>query len=404
MQPDNQDCDVVVVGAGPGGSACATALAQRGIRTLVLEKKRFPRDKTCGDGLGSRIPSALAELGIDPAICDRFQSIRGLLLTSPSGIDFHGAFTPDVGRDGVVYVAPRLELDQLLRSHAEACGAEIREGIEVTGLLTSGADVEGVAYRTTQGGHHSVRARVVVGADGEHSVVRRDLGIELPKARRAFAVRAYYEGIEGLQEEIELHYDRRFFPAYFWVFPVGEGRANVGCGAFDFWSGKQRINLPQAMQQFIAEHPAARTRFRNARRVSPVRGWPLSMGNLARRCQAGRALLVGDAAAFINPLTGEGIHNAMQSGLIAAEVIAGALSKGHHRLDEYQRRWQTCFREEFRYSYLIRVALGRFPWLLDRIARKARSDETVATTMACAITGAISPKQLLRPGFLARLL
>jgi flavin-dependent dehydrogenase len=131
------------------------------------------------------------------------------------------------------------------------------------------------------------------------------------------------------------------------------------------------------------------------------------MGNLARNTYAAGALLVGDAAAFINPLTGEGIYNALHSGLIAAEVIAEILAAGdlsRHRFAEYERRWQRCFRSDFRYSYLVRAVLGRFPWALDRIARKATSDATIATSMASAITGAISPKALLSPKFLVRLL
>ncbi len=305
-------------------------------------------------------------------------------------------------------MAPRSELDQLLRNHAGACGAEVREGVRVTGLLVSGEKVDGVVCSAGNGSEEKIRAQVVVGADGEYSVVRRQIGAPaLPRARTAFAVRAYFEDVEGLEEAIELHYDRSFFPAYAWIFPVGESRANVGCGAFDFWASRRRINLLQAMQQFLADHPAAKVRFKNARQVSPVKGWPLSMGNLAGANYTSGALLVGDAASFINPLTGEGIYYAMHSGLLAAAVIAEAIAAGDisgHRLAEYECRWRRCFRDDFRYSYLVRAMIGRFPWILDRIARKARTDATVATRMAAAITGAISPKALLRPGFLARLL
>jgi len=406
----NTDYDVVVAGAGPAGSACAAALARMGIRTLLLDRKRFPRDKTCGDALGTRVPAVLRQLGLPDDFLDtRFHRVTGVVLTSPGGHRFRGNLPVNGDRQARGHLAPRRELDHLLLRHAAACGAQVREGAAVTGLLRGRNGVEGVVCAGADGSRKEpVRARAVVGADGEHSVVRREMGtLCVDRARQAFAARAYFEDVEGLEDAIELHYDRRFLPAYAWVFPEGAGRANVGCGVFQYWRHEERVDVRRTLAAVLEDHPHIRSRFRKARRVGPVQAWPLSLGSQSRHTYAPGVLLAGDAACFTDTLSGEGIYYALHSGLFAAETLAEALGAGgctRENLAAYERRWREAFTEDFRYGARVQTLFRRWPRVLDRIARKAAADPVLASRIAGAIVGTYTPRILFTPGVLARVL
>jgi geranylgeranyl reductase family protein len=369
--------DVIVVGAGPGGATAATALAQRGYDVLLLDRSTFPRDKICGDAISLGCIRIMNELGMAARIQDatargEFHRLDGMRLVGPSGHVLRTQFRRgENGEDS--YVSPRMYFDALIQQHAVASGAEFCRA-EVKEPLIEDGRVVGVMARTN--GHtHAIRARVVVGADGVTSAVMRRLRPEATQhvdGHRAVALRAYIEGIELFPHEVEFFLYDDILPGYAWVFPIGEGAANVGLGMRLDRFRLLKKNLKKMLQEFL-EMPAIRARLKDGHTVRDVAIWQLNFGSQARLQHAfDGALLVGDAAGFINPLTGGGIENALISGSLAAEVIADALSVGDTSragLASYERLCEERIGPDMRKSYLYQRVLLNYPGVVDFLIR-----------------------------------
>jgi geranylgeranyl reductase family protein len=320
--------DVVVVGAGPAGSAAAAVLAQRGCSVLLLDKATFPRDKVCGDGIGWNTLRLLAELGtpLDPGRHDlwRCDRVRGI---SPSGQCYEGVFPQQDGSPRHGYVVARREFDTLLWTFAQRSGATT-EQCSVLEPLIEGRQVCGVRGRVA-GRIVGRRARIVIAADGARSVLARSLGLGNAAPRHyAVAVRAYYRGAAEAGSSVEFHFNQTQLPGYGWLFPMGDDRVNVGIGVRLDVAQRERLSLSQAFRRFVA-HPLVAARLHGARpEGESPRGWSLPLASRRLRRAYGGLLLAGDAGAFVSPLTGGGIYNALESGRLAAEVCAHALERG----------------------------------------------------------------------------
>jgi geranylgeranyl reductase family protein len=249
--------DVIVVGAGPAGAAAAHALARSGVDVLLLERSRFPRDKTCGDGVAPHAVDILRDMGVTFDLFDGCaRKTYGGLISGPGGGWFSAE--PPRGSGGArleSWIVPRMVLDAHIASAAVKAGAVLRESTTVTGLIRERGSIAGVevsdGVRVRQ-----IRARVVIGADGAHSAVARALGLRENGPRHiGYALRAYYDGITGLRDDMELHYfDRRLLPGYGWVFPTGERIANVGVGIYFGELRRGKRKLRQILDDFRAGH------------------------------------------------------------------------------------------------------------------------------------------------------
>lgn len=399
--------DVIIVGAGPAGSACALSLAEAGGRVAIVDKASFPRDKICGDALSADVMAQLPKLSA--GLAEKFFSVN-------SGVAAHGVrlFSPDLtcvdlpftGRAAVPngYVMPRLEFDDLLVQQIRASGnCMLMENCAVNDVTVTRDFVEVAA------GSYILRARLVVGADGANSVVARLGGRkQISRKHHSAGLRVYYENVDGFQEnnQIELYFFRRILPGYLWVFPLGRGRANVGIGMLSSLVSRRKVNLRKTLQELLDTHPLLSRRFQHARPLESMKGHGLPLGSVKRRISGDRYLLVGDAAGLIDPFTGEGIGNAIRSGRVAAEHITKAFAAEDFSATfqrNYDREIYRRMGKELRIGYILQQ-LCRFPWLFNLVIRKAARSRYWHAFLADAIADIDVKMRFAHPEFYYRLL
>ena len=370
--------DVIVVGAGPAGAAAAAVLAQKGCDVLLLDRELFPRDKICGDAVPSGAIELLYRLGMKDKILaaqqrEEFYPLQKMRLISTRGYEVKATFKKGLaGADS--FVAPRKYLDAVIQQHAVDSGAEFRQA-QVKAPIIETDQVVGVTAQTN-GSTHQFKADVVIGADGVTSAIARALR---PKSERhsdkhrAVALRAYIDDLETLPHEIEFYLYRKILPGYAWIFPTGDQQANIGLGMRldHFRARKQDLN--SMMRQFLAMS-AVKKRLIHGGRLHDVATWQLNFGS-QRNLQSAfaGAVLIGDAAGLVNPLTGGGIHNSLISAEIAANIIFEALQVGDYskeRLQPYQAACHHALWKSMKRSYRLQSSLLRFPFLVDLLVNR----------------------------------
>ena len=399
--------DAIIVGAGPGGATAATFMAEAGLRVLLLDKDRFPRDKVCGDAISGRSIDVMRELGVTEQLlqADSLDS-WGITFAAPSGKVVSIPITRDFSQPvPPAFVCTRQLFDQILFDRACAAGVDIRQQTPVEDLLWDDDRVVGVRLKNNP---QSIHAKLVVGADGAYSAVVRALGMpQLEEKYYAAAVRAYYEGVAGFHEKnfMEIHFLDVCVPGYFWIFPMGPGRANVGVGMLSRDLKARGVQLKELLDACV-NHPRFGSRFEAARRVGAVKGWGLPLGSKPRPMAGHGWMLVGDAASLIDPFTAEGIGNAMASGRSAAQWAARACAAGDFSaafLAGYEREVQGYLRNELRLSHALQRLTG---WraLLDFVIGKAARVPDLAEVLSSMFDDRTQRRRLLSPLFYLRLL
>jgi geranylgeranyl reductase family protein len=323
---ESTDADVVIAGGGPGGAAAACHLARAGFRVVLLDQRRFPRDKVCGDFVG---PAAIAEierLGLlsQPVFRDANPIRRAALYLDGARLIAQSVPQfPPLPDHGLCL--PRVALDHVILSRAAASGARLLEDARVTRYRIESGSVA-VTYQN-RSAEHQIKARLLIGADGSSSLISRLLrGGPPPRRDRIVAVRAYFEGVEGPQDQADLYFNASTFPGYCWVFPTGGTSANVGLGILlETWPPTKQLQMNQLLADTVAADRAIGFRLSNARLQGKIVGWPLTTFNPHLPIHGDRVVLIGDAAGLINPLNGEGIQYALQSARWVTETLAAPL-------------------------------------------------------------------------------
>jgi geranylgeranyl reductase family protein len=304
--------DVLVVGAGPAGTAAAITAHRLGLSVACIDRAHFPRDKTCGDGLTAGALRALEALGVPVPELASAQPVDTAVVRGPAG----RSVTLPLPTDGHhAVVARRADLDAALVARARAEGIPVLEGHAVTGVEVRHDEVR-ICHDT-----QVTRARFVVAADGHNSAVRRLVNPDHPVDLGTWhAFRQYFGGVED--RRLWVLFEPDLLPGYAWVFPLPGGRANVGFGVLRDASTSGRALA--ARWRDLLNRPSVRAVLGpRAEPVDRARAWPIPTGFGARRATAGRVLFAGDAAGAVDPMTGEGIAQALESGILAGRAIAG---------------------------------------------------------------------------------
>lgn len=342
--------DVVVVGAGPGGSTAAYHLAQAGRRVLVVDKARFPRDKVCGDGLTPRAVAALHRMEIDTT-GPTWARAHGLRIVG-GGITLELPWPALNTWPGYAVVQTRHDFDSLLLDRARKAGATVWEETEVTGALT---DERGVITGVTvqaNGDTASVEAHSVIAADGVANRFGLALGARRIEERpMGVAVRTYYRSPRSLDDFMESYLELwagdDLLPGYGWIFPVPDGTVNVGLGLLNTSKHFRSVDYKKLLRDWVAGLPQE-WELTPQNMIGKIRGGSLPMGFNRTPLAKPGLMLIGDAAGAVNPFNGEGIAYAMETAEIAAMVADDALRSGDPRAlraypDELRDRYEGYF-------------------------------------------------------------
>ena len=405
---------IAIIGSGPGGAAAALKLHALGIPCVLVDQAIFPRDKICGDAISGKAATLLNRL--DPGFMAAFREktdqqigVWGIQFVAPNGtaVDIPFKFPYDKDREPAPgYVAKRFDFDQLLIEKVLAAGSiSFHQGIRIEHY-----------ERTTQGyrisnadGTFMVEAPLLILADGANSgFARKEAGLEKDPRHHAGAVRAYFKNVSPLHPDnfIELHYLKEVNPGYFWIFPLPNGYANVGLGMRSDFVKKQKINLREVFMETVKKHPLLAHRFAHATLESPVLGYGLPLGSRPRAISGDHYMLVGDAGHLIDPLTGEGIGNAIYSGFIAAEQAQKCLEQSNFSasfLKAYDQRIARVLGTEMKLSYQLQRML-RYPWLTNTLANWISRNHWLVELISRMYTDLELRKQLVRPRFWVRVL
>ncbi len=380
--------DVVIVGAGPGGSTTAHYLAREGVDVLLLDQADFPREKTCGDGLTPRALGVLADLGALDDLLPAGRPIHDVEVVGPRRSRVEVRLPRPASLPSPALVVPRRVLDECLRQRAVAAGARFEGRARVTRVETGGPEV--VVRGERGGAPFAARARLAVVATGASAALPRQLGLLRHDPTMMIAARVYLAGLDRLPDRFIFRFDDIPLPGYGWVFPMAGGVANVGVGFIP--GGRFQRDAPAtariALDRFLRS-PALAPLLDGARPTGPVRGYAIRVDFPTGPTSGPGVLLVGEAAGLANPLTGEGVDYALESGRIAAGQIVAMLREGDlspAHLARYDASLRRHFGRLFAFSEWTR-RLGVNPLVLDHLVRTGARFPRLAMTFSDIVLG-----------------
>ena len=393
-----RETDVLVIGAGPAGAAAGFWCATRGLDTVVLEKKHFPREKTCGDGLTPRAVKQLNDMGLGESL-SQFHRYDGLRATAHGkALELHWPSHPIYPQHG--FVVRRRELDQMVAFNAQRAGATLLQGHEATTpILENGRLVGATVNDKDNGTTFDVRAKYVVIADGANSRFGRALGTSRTREwPYGTAIRTYWQSPRHAEPWIESALDvkdrnGKSMPGYGWIFPVGDGTINIGVGLLSTFKNFTSVNTTHLLDSYA--HMVA-----DSWGINPdtpeckATSGKIPMGGSVGPKVGQGYLVVGDAAGSVNPFNGEGIDYAYETSRMAAEVLHEAITLNDPRaLGRYQLMLDDEYGQYFKVARLFAKVIGR-PVLMRELSRVGIQSRTLMEWVLRIMANLLRPDEI----------
>lgn len=416
MTTERIETPVLIIGAGPAGAGTSIYLTLAGIHHIIIDKETFPRDKVCGDACSGKTafvlrkahPEWMAEILQDEKT---FTPSHGIIFVAPNGKQLSIPYKPNrLPTDPAPgFTVSRLVFDNYLFQKMASPYTTIYQGITLKSIERQPDGKTKVTFikgDTT----YEIITPLIVGADGDKSQVRKILmNDSISSKSYAIGLRAYYEGVTNLDKDnfIELHFLPELLPGYFWIFPLPDGKVNVGVGILSDRVRKKKINLREQMLDAIKNNPNIKHRFASATLVDKIQGWGLPMGMEQLPVSGDNFLLTGDAASLIDPFSGEGIGNALYSGMLAAFAIEKALQEKRFDAAFLKEHYDTVLYKRIGDELKLSTTLQRlckFPWLFNFVVNKAIKSPSLSKTISSMFADLDLREQLRKPSFYFKIL
>lgn len=357
------EIDICIVGAGPAGASASLFLAQMGIPHLLVDKATFPRDKICGDGLDFNTIRVLNQFNPELvprmlADTEHYLPIQGIRVFAANGKCAEIRYKPaSAAFPNAMYITGRrADFDHFLLQQIDTRTAQVALGVAVTAISRKENGIELTLEQDGQ--RRSVFTRLVIGADGDHSVVLRTLGErKIDRASYAAALRMYGTGVADISPRslIDIYLLKKIPFGYLWIFPLSRDEYNVGLGLSSNFISRHKINLRALFKEIIGTHAQIAPRLANFVPLETPQGWGLPLVSNPRQIVGDNYLLAGDAAGLIHPFSGEGIGSSMISGWVAAQFAAKAVEA--RRFDAV---FQQAYQQEATYRFQEEARIHRF--------------------------------------------
>jgi geranylgeranyl reductase family protein len=360
----NRTFDVIILGAGPAGSACAMALEGKGLKVALIDKATFPRDKVCGDAIPGQSFKALRLINPKWELQLRDQCEQTQVHSSRCYISQNKYFS----YKWISYASnsKRIHFDYFLFNIVkEQTNTEIFQNKKVNNLTISQTSVNCILEDGLE-----LSAQIIVGCDGNHSIVKRSFLQQQKQKNEVYAaVRAYYKGISGVTAGLNEFHLVKEVDGYFWIFPLPDDYCNIGFGIINDKKKQtdSRIDIRKKITQII-ESDRFKARFKNAKLDGNINGFGLPIWTKNQRISGERFMLAGDAASLVDPIQGHGIDKAIWSGMIAANQIQRCFQQNNFQSDfmkGYEKEFNQKFASELKRSYLLMKFLTKYPIVLE---------------------------------------
>jgi len=394
--------DAIIIGGGPAGTSAALYAHKYGLKTIILDKAIFPRDKICGDALSGKSVRYMRELNL---LDDVSKLVGATINRITFGSPNHKYFDIDLNKCKDLkkiksgFVIKRKIFDNFLFEKAKNI-TDTKEGFKVTGIIyenTKIVGIEGISNSLKE----KIYAPILLGCDGANSTIARKLKLFSEESvNTAIAIRCYYKNVKDLSDQIELHFVDEVLPGYFWLFPAGNGIANIGIGMSKENAKKDKRKLTQILDD-VVKSDFFKDRFSKSEKLENPKGWNLPLGRIVRKNYGDGFMLLGDAAGLIDPFTGEGIGNAMASAKHAIKVAIKAKQKDNYSSDilsEYNKLVWDDLGSELRVSSRLQD-LAKYRFLLNLIINKASKNKEIQELISSMLTNEVPKEYLSNPLF-----